>query len=223
LSHAHFLNHPWHQLKFLSVSPLAPCAETTLAGVRGMAPVPGGGILIQVDSCSFLYLGPGKGEQTLARQVDEAVAAAGRGDRDRFATITGAFSEWTADPRQAYERRILGAIANGGLGTLNQDSQDLVGGFAQDRKGLAIRAQFALDAIAALAPRLPDVQAEPQDDKGAAGPAGGNHPGAAQASSPASNSAGHAVATGAPAQSGDADDPESPLMALAESELEQVD
>jgi hypothetical protein len=75
LSHVHFLNHPWHQLKFLSVSPLAqlvpPAQGPELAG-----------LLARVGL--FRAWPPGGGNPDRLPQLRAYLRMPGRGPRSRF-------------------------------------------------------------------------------------------------------------------------------------------
>jgi hypothetical protein len=75
LNHVHFLNHPWHQLKFLSVSPLAqlvPSAEhPQLAGLLARVGV-------------FHSWPPGLGNADRLPHLRACLRMPGRGPRSRF-------------------------------------------------------------------------------------------------------------------------------------------
>ena len=75
MNHVHFLNHPWHQLKFLSVSPLAQLA----------APADGpelAGLLARVGV--FRPWPPGAGNADRLPHLRAYLRMPGRGPRSRF-------------------------------------------------------------------------------------------------------------------------------------------
>jgi len=75
LIHAHFLNHPWHQLKFLSASPLAqlvpPADGPELAGLLARVGV-------------FRPWPPGPGNSDRLQHLRAYLRMPGRGPRSRF-------------------------------------------------------------------------------------------------------------------------------------------
>ena len=130
--------------------PVLPGSQARFTRFTRMAAAPGGGVLVQAQPGDRLYfVDAGRGSATLAAKVDEAAAAAARGDRDRLEAIRRALRAWAQGPRATYQACVLRPGFGKTLSPITADPLGVVGDCLQDFQGLALRAQLALDAITA--------------------------------------------------------------------------